>query len=341
MTMGKLLEFDDFEQRQQERERQLEEPKVEKSRTFIYTVYEHDAENDKFHADVRDTDGNIIWELKKDEFPNEDELEEFDRAQEEEGATPRMRDINDLIGLRKLLLHKGLMKQEDTLRSNEQYAEDIVDRPTQVVNLNLIENKTNMKVFDFDKFLAESESISENQGTGNKFILNRFSTGAPNPAVTKFFQQHATGRPLAAKTPTGWMTVFETSLTKEALIQGFDALGITYDLYQVVHTSSGGTPNTQSASEPSASVEELKKKLKKALAADEYEEAARLRDEIAQREGRAVGAPGIGNEMGESEEIIGAAIMALENTRAFPEIHSQVKAQLHKMLSEGLNLDTI
>lgn len=339
--MAKLLEFDDFEQAQQDRERQLEEPKVEKARAFIYTVHEHDAENDKFHADVRDTDGNVVWELKKDEFPNEDELEEFDRQQSEENATPRMRDIDDLIGLRKLLIHKGVMKQEDTLKSNEEYAEDIVDRPTQVVNLNLIENKTNMKVFDFDKFLAESEGIQENaQGSGNKFILNRFSTGAPNPAVTKFFQQHATGRPIAAKTPTGWMTIFETSLTKEALIQGFDALGITYDLYQVVHTGNGGTPNAQSASEPSASVEDLKKKLKKALAADEFEVAARLRDEIAQREGRAVGAPGIGNEMGESEKI-GDAIMAFENTKAFPEIHAQMKAQLHKMLSEGLNLDSI
>lgn len=145
-----------------------------------------------------------------------------------------------------------------------------------------------MKIRNFNNF-----DLNENaQGGGNKFILMRFGN-TPDPRVTKFFAEGAASRtpqPVAMKGPNSIMTIFESPLTKEALVQGFDALGISYNLYQVVHTSSGGAEPQLVARKPNK--EQLEAQLKKAVDAENWEEAARLRDQIAELTGHPAPAAG-------------------------------------------------
>jgi hypothetical protein len=138
-----------------------------------------------------------------------------------------------------------------------------------------------MKIRKFDNF----DHLNENndQGGGNKFILMRFGN-TPDPRVTQFFAEGAAIKnPFAMKGPGSIITVFESPLTKEALVQGFDALGISYNLYQVVHTSAGGSGPHMVARKPNK--EQLKQKLEAAIAAERWEEAAKLRDQIAELSG--------------------------------------------------------
>lgn len=337
----KLLEFDDFEAEQERREAQMVEPEVDKHKTYIYTVHEDDEETGNFHADVRGVDGTIIFEITKKDFPEPDENGEIEEA--EEGAPPRMKDVNDLKGLRDVLLAKGKIKENDVVTSNEIYAQHTTEQPTQTANTNLMENKK--KLNNFDKFLNEnfSEQANENeQGSGNKFILMRFGN-TPDNRVTQLFSQIASGRPTAMRAPGAIMTIFQTGKTKEQLVESFDGLGISYDLYQVVHTSRGTAGNAASghAQTPQAmSVDQLKAALRKALADDKFEEAARLRDEIAQREGRPAGAPEVGNTTGtaaESEETIFSAINMMESVRAMlPETYNSVKEQFIELIMKSL-----
>jgi len=341
----RLLEFDDFEKEHEEREKQLEEPEVaDKGQKYIYTVHEDDEETGAFRADVRHVDGSIVFELKEKNFPTtDDDVKKFDEAQEQEGAEPAMRDVNDIKGLRGILLKKGIMKEEDTLTSNEDYAKGAAaDDPVAPINVNLShlqrENK-NMKLHNFEGFLNENINEAE---TGNKFVLVRFGT-TPDPRVTAYFRE-ISRRAALAKLPGAFMTVFECSLTKEALIEGFDRLAINYELYQIVHKSSGGgSGNAMSNAAPNLgamSIDELKKKMKDLIDKEKYEEATEYRDEILRREGHPVGrADGrIGDEMPENEETIGSAIWALESVRSFPEIHKQLKEALVKRLTDGIKL---
>lgn len=137
-----------------------------------------------------------------------------------------------------------------------------------------------MKVQDFESFSLNEDA----QGGGNKFILVRFGN-APNIAVSKYFSEIAikNPKPSLMKGPDSFVTMFETALTKEALVAGFDRLGIKYNLYQVVHTSAGGPVASIVAREPSK--EQLLAKLEKAVRDEDYEEATRLRDKIAALEG--------------------------------------------------------
>lgn len=138
-----------------------------------------------------------------------------------------------------------------------------------------------MKIRNFTNF----DSVNEgSQGGGNKFILVRFGT-SPNQATAKYFFEIAAKnpKPTLLKTPEAFITMFETALTKEALVQGFDRLGITYNLYQVVHTSAGGSGPQMVARQPSK--EQLKAQLKKALEDEDYEKATQIRDQIAAMEG--------------------------------------------------------
>jgi hypothetical protein len=131
------------------------------------------------------------------------------------------------------------------------------------------------------------ESFSLNEGTqggGNKFILVRFGA-TPSLNVSRYFAKIAlkNPKPTLMKGQDSFVTMFETALTKEALIAGFDVLGIKYNLYQIVHTSTGGAGASIVAREPNKA--QLKELLRKAIAAEDYDKAADLRDKIASLEG--------------------------------------------------------
>jgi hypothetical protein len=145
-----------------------------------------------------------------------------------------------------------------------------------------------MRLGNFDNFDRINEGT---QGGGNKFILVRFGS-TPDMRVTHLFADIAikNPKPVAMKGPGSIITMFETPKTKEALVSAFDGLGISYNLYQVVHTSAGGAGPELVARKPNK--EQLKAKLKAALAADDFETAATLRDQIAELEGRPSMAPG-------------------------------------------------
>ena len=155
-----------------------------------------------------------------------------------------------------------------------------------------------MRIKTFDLFDRVNEG---SQGGGNKFIIVRFGN-TPDPRVTQFLGQEARINKRTAaimKGPGSIITMFETHLTKEALIQGFDALGITYNLYQVVHTSGGGTGPRLVARKRTPAI--VKAELDAAVADERWEDATRLRDELAQLEGRPIphntnDNPGGGNE---------------------------------------------
>lgn len=138
-----------------------------------------------------------------------------------------------------------------------------------------------MRIRNFSDF----DSMNENaQGGGNKFILVRFGTTLV-PAVSKYFNEIAVKnpKPQLMKAEGSFVTMFETSLTKEALIQGFDGLGITYNLYQIVHTSGGSAGPSLVARKPNKA--QLEALLKKAVETENWEEAARLRDQLAELTG--------------------------------------------------------
>ena len=155
----RILEFDSFETEQEKREMQLQEPVAAKKNVFIYTVYEDDEETEAFHADVRDPNGTIIFEIKKKDFPeNPEEEEAYELEEEKEGATPRMHDANDIASLRKILIAKGKMTENDVLMSNEVYKESgEVERPeVPPVNINMMENnRVNLKHIKlFESYLS-------------------------------------------------------------------------------------------------------------------------------------------------------------------------------------------
>mgnify|MGYP006340158981 FL=1 len=159
----KLLEFDSFETEQEKRERQLQEPAVAKKNVFIYTVYEDDEETEAFHADVRDPNGTIIFEIKKKDFPeNPEEEEEYELEEEKEGSVPKMHDANDIQNLRKILIAKGKMTENDVLMSNEVYKESgEVEKPeVPPVNINMMENNQYGM-----KYVKLFEEFSINEGT--------------------------------------------------------------------------------------------------------------------------------------------------------------------------------
>jgi hypothetical protein len=144
-----------------------------------------------------------------------------------------------------------------------------------------------MKVRNFNEF-----SLNEGtQGGGNKFIVIRFGNAMSKP-VADYFDQIAVKNPkrILLRIPGAFLTMFTTALTKEALIQGFDQLGISYNLYQLVHTSAGGTASTLVARKPNK--QQLEASLKKALAAENYELATKLRDQIAELTGHPAPAAG-------------------------------------------------
>lgn len=129
---------------------------------------------------------------------------------------------------------------------------------------------------DFDNFLNEGRA-----GTGNKFIIVRFDT-RPNPKVMKFFKPpHIIGRPTLFAGNGMFTTIFETTMTKEQLKQVFDQMEIRYDLYQIV--DSANTTGGQSISAAEPTIKELERQLKKAVKEENYAEAARLRDLLAEK----------------------------------------------------------
>ena len=147
-----------------------------------------------------------------------------------------------------------------------------------------------MKIRNFNDFDYINEG---SQGGGNKFIFVRFGT-RPDPKVARYFQEIAlrNPKPTLMAMPGALVTMFETTLTKEALIQGFDRLGASYNLYQIVHTSAGGAGASLVARKPNKA--QLKADLERAVAAEDWEKAAKLRDQIAAMEGAPAADAGTG-----------------------------------------------
>jgi len=136
-----------------------------------------------------------------------------------------------------------------------------------------------MKIRKFDNF-----DINEGaQGGGNKFIFVRFGD-APDPRVMKYFSEMATRnpKPFIMKGPGSIITMFETPQTKENIIQGFDALGVSYNLYQIIHTSGGGTGPSLVARAAVPNKAEIERQMHAAVAAEDWEKAAKLRDKLAE-----------------------------------------------------------
>lgn len=142
----------------------------------------------------------------------------------------------------------------------------------------------------FDNFDL-NESVNEGQGTGNKFILVRFGD-TPDLRVTRAFGEISVPnpKPVAMKGPGSIITMYTSNKTKEQCIAAFDALGITYDLYQVVHTSAGGPAASLVARKPNKA--QLEAKLQKAIDDENWELAATLRDQIAELTGHPTPAAG-------------------------------------------------
>jgi len=67
------------------------------SKTYIYYILNGDEK--KFHADVRDPDGKVIYEIKSSDLKNDG----------------HMKGKDDIAGLLKLLLSKNKIKQGDSL----------------------------------------------------------------------------------------------------------------------------------------------------------------------------------------------------------------------------------
>ncbi len=127
----------------------------------------------------------------------------------------------------------------------------------------------------FDGFLNEGR-----QGTGNKFVIVRFGT-RPERKVAEFFRPpHIIGKPTLFAGNGMYTTVFETTMSKEQLKEVFDQMEIRYDLYQLVDSANTTAGRTRTAAEPTA--KELEALLKKAVKAENYEEATRLRDKLAE-----------------------------------------------------------
>lgn len=144
-----------------------------------------------------------------------------------------------------------------------------------------------MNIVNFIQF-----SLNEGtQGAGNKFILVRFGNSM-HPGTAKYFNEIAVKnpKPVLMKGPGSFITMFETSLTKEGLIQGFDQLGISYNLYQIIHTSAGGAASSLVARKPNKA--QLEAKLAKAVEDENYELATQLRNQIAELEGHPAPAAG-------------------------------------------------
>lgn len=138
-----------------------------------------------------------------------------------------------------------------------------------------------MRIKNFGDFDAVNENT---QGGGNKFVLARVGN-TPNMKVNTFLRQDAriNREAIVMKAPGFIVSMFMTHLTKEALIQGLDALGIQYDLYQIVHTSGGSTGPSLVARNRTPKM--VKAEMDKAIADERWEDAARLRDELAALEG--------------------------------------------------------
>jgi hypothetical protein len=143
-----------------------------------------------------------------------------------------------------------------------------------------------MKIRKFDNFDHLNEGT---QGGGNKFILVRFGNNAVPPLSQWLMAEVITNKnqSLVMKGPGSIISMFETGLTKEALIQGLDGFSIKYNLYQIVHTSEGGNGPQLVARQRTPA--QVKKELDKAVTDEKWEKAAELRDELDRLEGRPVG----------------------------------------------------
>ena len=183
----------------------------------------------------------------------------------------------------------------------------------------------------FDNFdLNENESMNEGQGAGNKFILVRFGN-TPDLRVTRAFGEIAVAnpKPVAMKGPGSILTMYTSNKTKEQCVAAFDALGITYDLYQVVHTSAGGAAASLVARKPSKA--QLEAKLAKAIADENYELATELRDQIEQLTGH----PAAGTTPTTESRLISFESYKLAEHENFVTDNEEFNALAESILNEG------
>ena len=89
-------------------------------KTYIYHVYDTSEKN--FHAEVRDTDGKVVFEIKGKTMFEGDGI---------------MKDENDVLGLQKTLIGKNIIKQGDTVVKSKEYKDDAQPQTAAAFNTNI------------------------------------------------------------------------------------------------------------------------------------------------------------------------------------------------------------
>jgi hypothetical protein len=115
-----------------------------------------------------------------------------------------------------------------------------------------------------------------------EFIFIRYAK-RPDPAVSNKIFSYVTPntKPLFTTLPEVLITMFKSDENIDVMRAGFDTLGIKFDIIEKKSASNGVAVDTDFVeTDDQATLQDLKNKLMAALEAEEFEKAAKLRDQI-------------------------------------------------------------